>query len=59
MAKFTDTERLDFLEDVIFQKKWDGTLGRPPRWYAMGAASKLSGETLREAIDGWMENNNG
>lgn len=47
----TRAARYDWLKENIFKPKWDGTIGRPPRWYAFGAASLLQGETLEEAID--------
>lgn len=52
-----DAERLAWLEK-LFERKWDGTLGRPWRgvsWYLAGpyrhVVQTMRGETFREAID--------
>ena len=46
---------LDWLSAQIFERKWDGTLGRPSYWQMAGpyrhALQKMRGETLLEAID--------
>ena len=51
----TDAERLDWLESVIFERHWDGTIGRPCYWSMAGpyrhTLQKMRGNTLREAID--------
>jgi len=43
-----DTEVLNYLEEAIMTRHWDGTIGRPSCWYLHGV--RLKGETLREAI---------
>lgn len=53
MKEITDKERLDLLEDEIMTRHWDGTIGRPPRWYLHGM--KLKGDSLREAIDNYIK----
>ena len=47
----TRAARYDWLKENIFESKWDGTIGRPPRWIAYRSYGKLQGYTLEEAID--------
>ena len=53
---YKDSERLDFLEKHLFERHWDGTIGRPPSWRMVGhyrhILQKMQGRTLREALDG-------
>lgn len=50
-----DAERLEWLERWIFERKWDGTIGRPSDWYVAGnyrhIVQRMKGETFRDAID--------
>lgn len=59
-----DTERLDWLHGALFDKHWDGTIGRPCTWRMCGpyrhVLVKMVGNTFREAIDAARkENGNG
>lgn len=51
----TDAERLDWLERVVFERHWDGTIGRPCSWSMAGpyrhTLQRMRGNSLREAID--------
>lgn len=50
-----DAERIDWLERVMFQGHWGGTIGVPKAWSMAGPyrheLAKMNGHTLREAID--------
>lgn len=50
-----DAERLDWLERNLFDRKWDGTIGRASSWSMVGpyrhTMQKMHGETLRSAVD--------
>ena len=50
-----DAERIDWLERRLFERKWDGTIGRPPSWFMVGdfrhVVQNMTGATLRAAID--------
>lgn len=54
-TSMSDSERLDWLERVLFDKHWDGTLGRPCTWHMVGSyryiVRAMRGPTLRDAID--------
>lgn len=47
-------EALDYLERHVFERKWDGTIGRQPSWHMAGPyrheLAKWRGDTLLEAI---------
>ena len=55
----TDKERFDWLERNLFDKKWDGTIGEPPRWSVVGhwrhIVQVFRGDSLREALDQVMD----
>jgi hypothetical protein len=48
-------DRLDWVADKFFERKWDGTIGRPSDWYVRGdyrhTAHKMKGDTFDAAID--------
>ena len=50
-----DAERLDWVERMFFERKWDGTIGRECDWYLVGSyrhvANRMKGNSFREAID--------
>ena len=51
----TDKECLDWLETWLFDRKWDGTIGRPSYWQMAGpyrhTLMKMRGECLKEAVE--------
>ena len=53
--KEKDDKRFEWLTSFIFERKWDGTIGRPSDWYIAGnyrhITKRMKGETLRGAID--------
>jgi hypothetical protein len=54
----TDTERLDWLIDNIFDNHWNGTLGEGSRTTYMakrGPLTSLTGKDFRDAVDRRME----
>ena len=47
--------RIEWLSQHVFDRKWDGTIGRAPYWQMAGpyrhTLVKMRGNTLEEAID--------
>ena len=51
-AKMTDSDRIDWLEKWVFERHWDGTLGRPCSYRTWRPPiTEMRGNNLREAID--------
>lgn len=54
-----DDKRFEWLASYVFDRKWDGTIGRPSYWQMAGPyrheLMKMRGNTLREAIDAAMQ----
>jgi uncharacterized small protein (DUF1192 family) len=48
-------DRLDWVAEKFFERKWDGTINRPCNWYLRGdyrhTAHKMKGDTFDAAID--------
>ena len=61
----SELERLQaamkWLEDYMFDRHWDGTIGRPSIWRMAGPyrhdLNKMRGETLLDAIESVSKNN--
>lgn len=50
-----DAARLDWIEQMLFERKWSGTIGEPSYWQMAGpyrhTLVRMRGENLRAAID--------